>query len=1556
MLLTIHNQNLEKVAFVDNRKQGTLNYYNDRWTRRLDSGSSSFEFTVFKKAIETDGAQEKAWQHLNEKAFVSFEHKGKVFLFNVMQVEEDEKTITVLAENLNLELLNEYAGPYTATKAMSFEDYLKIWGMLENSAMVIGVNEVKDQTRKLEWTGQDTNLRRLLSIANNFNAEIEFETVLHPNSQLKNFVLNIYKENDGDKHQGVGKRRDTIIRYGKDIKGITKTTDKTGIWNAVRPSGQKEVTRVIDNPTQVTASSGQKTTATAPTTITYEAGALGYYGNSLSKEMINKILTFSRQFKLLPSGVICQLYLESHWGNSNVGRRDNNWSGMSGSAQTRPSGIVVTTGSNRPPNEGGTYFRYASVDDFLYDYMYLLGPNGNGYKTSGADTFAKYTAGLFRSGGARYDYAESGYQHYLNSMNSIRNGINQANGNRLDEIDNLYKSAGTATTTKSVTTKPVTDSRLEKMVQWFESRRGKVTYSMTYRGGPNSYDCSSSIYYAMLFAGFRDTLGWAFSTELEHDMLVANGFQLVAENKPFTLQRGDVIIWGRRGASAGAAGHTMLATSSSDIIHCNFGANGISVNNYASYAAGKGYYTYLYRLKGAVTNESASVTTTQAVVQKATKTANALAELEKRKGQRIGSGQCYGLVALYSYLIGGPGLGGGVTAITDLHGDGMSAKNIGHAYNWSKYGWRVKTSGVTANDIQPGVLFNWNGDAGNPYGHTGVVKSVSGTTVVTYEQNVDGRQYCLTINRSMGEMLRLLTSICIPPELVAGSTVAGKTVTTGSATPAQPVTETYVSTEKTKQEITEVETLYIDAKKTQEWKNDEGVVEFYLKNGVLYAPLSREAYPSVLTGKETKDNWIRKDMTVETDSEEVLISTALRELRRNCYPAVTYEMEGYVDLDIGDTVRIDDDGFVPKLLLEARVSEQEISFTNPANNKTIFSNFKALENQVSQDLLSRMNALFEEARPYSLRRDTDKGVAFKNGEGQSVITPTLTRGGRLVDAGYRWVIDGVIQSTAPSFTVKASDVEDVLVVTVAAWVGDREVASQQLTFTHTVDGRDGVAGSKGDKGDKGDTGARGPQGLKGDKGDKGDRGDRGPQGLQGADGRDGIPGAKGADGRTQYTHIAYADTISGSGFSQTDTSKNFIGMYQDFTQRDSTNPQDYRWSRWHGKDGTDGVPGPKGSDGRTPYIHFAYAESPDGRTGFSLTQTGNKRYLGTYTDFERADSTDPTKYRWVDMVGTVEVGGRNYALKTANAISHAGNGFLYDLSDVAKTFSTKTNLTLSFDWEVTRPSSTGKFRLNRVVEFSDGTSRQWNNVINRGSIGSDDVLAKTLRGHYSQPMIWVPLTSQQVSRIYLHLNQEAPSGTVRIKNLKLELGNIATDWSPAPEDVESELASKADQVLTQEQLNALNEQAMALKADLEARATMAEVAAFIQEYQAFVKANEEGRKASEAALATAGARLVAVQQNLGELKTRTDFVDNYISQSEEGLIIGRKDGSASLKIDQGRISMFSAGNEVMYISQGVIHIDNGIFTKTLQIGRFRTEEYGANPDVNVIRYIWNLGG
>lgn len=162
--------------------------------------------------------------------------------------------------------------------------------------------------------------------------------------------------------------------------------------------------------------------------------------------------------------------------------------------------------------------------------------------------------------------------------------------------------------------------------------------------------------------------------------------------------------------------------------------------------------------------------------------------------------------------------------------------------------------------------------------------------------------------------------------------------------------------------------------------------------------------------------------------------------------------------------------------------------------------------------------------------------------------------------------------------------------------------------------------------------------IKGDKGDKGAPGEQGPrglQGLQGTKGDTGIQGPKGTDGESSYTHIAYATNATGStGFSTTNSvDKTYIGMYVDNLENDSNNPSDYSWTKIKGEDGSQGIPGKAGADGKTPYFHIAYANSSDGSTGFSTTDSVNKLYIGQYTDYTKEDSTTYSKYTWTKIKG-----------------------------------------------------------------------------------------------------------------------------------------------------------------------------------------------------------------------------------------------------------------------------------------------------------------------------------
>lgn len=138
-------------------------------------------------------------------------------------------------------------------------------------------------------------------------------------------------------------------------------------------------------------------------------------------------------------------------------------------------------------------------------------------------------------------------------------------------------------------------------------------------------------------------------------------------------------------------------------------------------------------------------------------------------------------------------------------------------------------------------------------------------------------------------------------------------------------------------------------------------------------------------------------------------------------------------------------------------------------------------------------------------------------------------------------------------------------------------------------------------------------------------------------GEQGIPGTAGKDGKTTYFHMKYSAVPNPTSYSDmTETPNKYIGTYADYELDDSTDPSKYTWGKFqgdNGEDGADGIPGKNGENGETSYVHFAYATSADGKTGFSTTDTVGKTYMGQYADFEKADSEDPTKYRWSKFQG-----------------------------------------------------------------------------------------------------------------------------------------------------------------------------------------------------------------------------------------------------------------------------------------------------------------------------------
>lgn len=230
--IAVLNPHDRVLAFLDNTHRNSMHYWNDELHEYLQGTANTYAFTVSSK--HEDAA------YIVEGNKVAFVYNGKDYYLNIVHVEKDEFTVTATAWSLSFELINENVGAYKSESAMSFEEYVTAFD--PERTVRIGINEVSDKRISKEWTGEATVLSRLFSVANVFDAEIEFQTVLNDDYSLKEIVMNVYREHSDD-NAGVGEfRGDIKLRYGKNVTGIRKESSIENLYTGIRPTGKDGLT------------------------------------------------------------------------------------------------------------------------------------------------------------------------------------------------------------------------------------------------------------------------------------------------------------------------------------------------------------------------------------------------------------------------------------------------------------------------------------------------------------------------------------------------------------------------------------------------------------------------------------------------------------------------------------------------------------------------------------------------------------------------------------------------------------------------------------------------------------------------------------------------------------------------------------------------------------------------------------------------------------------------------------------------------------------------------------------------------------------------------------------------------------------------------------------------------------------------------------------------------------------------------------------------------------------------------------------------------------------
>lgn len=401
--------------------------------------------------------------------------------------------------------------------------------------------------------------------------------------------------------------------------------------------------------------------------------------------------------------------------------------------------------------------------------------------------------------------------------------------------------------------------------------------------------------------------------------------------------------------------------------------------------------------------------------------------------------------------------------------------------------------------------------------------------------------------------------------------------------------------------------------------DENGNIEYFTDGALIRAPKARDRFPSNIVNKDDAYIMLRKEY--DTDNQDKLYSMALSDLKTASEPVVTYEVDGYFDTNIGDTVRMQDQEWTPVLYLQARVSEQIRSLTNPKTAKTVFTNYKELTSEISDSLLQRMEDLINKNKVYTCSISTNNGIIFKNGIGSTTLTAYAYDNGVDVTGNLeiRWSKDGTEFYVGKSVTVNAEDVDVKAVYSFTAFKSGVKRGYYEVTITDVMDGEDGQ------------------------------------------------------DGTTYYTWFKFADDEYGNGMSSSPDGKEYLGIaYNKVTPVMSNNPEDYQWARITGE----GVPGKPGDDGKTYYTWVRYADDASGN-GMSDSPNG-KYYIGfAYNKEVPTESSNPTDYQWSkykgddgqDGVGIESITKYYLASEKSTGITISSSGWSttkQDMTDVKK--------------------------------------------------------------------------------------------------------------------------------------------------------------------------------------------------------------------------------------------------------------------------------------------------
>lgn len=444
---------------------------------------------------------------------------------------------------------------------------------------------------------------------------------------------------------------------------------------------------------------------------------------------------------------------------------------------------------------------------------------------------------------------------------------------------------------------------------------------------------------------------------------------------------------------------------------------------------------------------------------------------------------------------------------------------------------------------------------------------------------------------------------------------------------------------------------------------------------------------------------------------------------------------------------------------------------------------------------------------------------------------------------------------------------------------------------------------------------------------------------QGAKGKDGISVTNNIPSYVLSTSGTTAPTTGWSSSIPTLIKGQFLWTKNDLTLSDSTTKTSYFVTYIP----TDGV------NGKTPYVHFAYADNADG-TGLTLTDNG-QRYMGHYSDYTQADSTDKTKYSWADRWAKIDSGGRNY-FKDSRSRTY---------SITADTIQDYRTFIYDEFWKNDKRFIKSMVRLSLDVTFSPALPKDISTFVHFGASPWYGA-SITFKGNTTERQHFDLLydlsgssSSYRANNVFIRFSNQFPLNTkVNIDNANLYISSVREDYRPAVEEIEDALASKADQLYTQQQILALEEKTTLERENAIAEAMQNTISEVEQKWQLWYDTNTKDEKQQVANdIASLMQRTAELDYKLGEASAKFSFINNETIIGEDGVAIGDKAGKAKLFMSGDSISFLTNGVAQMTLTGDTLSIKNGLFTERIQIGNFVEEVYDKNPLFNVTRAIKN---